>query len=203
MGCRVGELVGAGYIAHSEDVGEAGGEILVGIQRAVVAHCEAQRFDAIALGVGYPAEGDQHAVKLDFYRMVAVLRAAENGRRAIAQFKALGLVVQAQIDACAAQTDHHQFAGVGVFTGQQAVAALNLDDLRAELLEGQCQLAADRAAAEHQQPARLLAQVPDGVRGDHRYGIQPRQIGHEGAGAGRDDDIARTDAAPVHLNVPG
>ncbi len=70
-------------------------------------------------------------------------------------------------------------------------------------MKGQCQLAADRAAAEHQQAARLLAQVPDGVGGHYGHVFQPRQIRHEGASAGSNDDIARADAATVHFNVPG
>ena len=47
----VGELVGAGDIAHGEDIRKAGGQIFIGFQRAVVAQFQAQLFNAITLGI--------------------------------------------------------------------------------------------------------------------------------------------------------
>ncbi len=120
MGCCVGELVRAGYIANGEDVGEAGGEVFVGFQRAVVAQREIESFDTIAAGIGDPAEGDQNAVKFDADGTVVIERAALNRRHAATQFEGLGLMAQAQVDTGFAQAAHHQFAGVGILAGQQA-----------------------------------------------------------------------------------
>ncbi len=129
MGCCVGELVRAGYIANGEDVGEAGGEVFVGFQRAVVAQREIESFDTVAAGIGDPAEGDQNAVKFDVDGAVVIERATPNGRNAITQFEGLGLMAQPQVDTGAAQAAHHQFAGVGVFAGQQACTAFDLNHL--------------------------------------------------------------------------
>ena len=112
-------------------------------------------------------------------------------------------MLQTQVDAFLAQGVHHDLGGIGVFLRQQPVAALDLNHLAAQPLEGLREFATNRATTQDQQPPGLFAQAPDGVG---VVGIGLLQTGnrrHEGAGAGGDDDIARGQGLAVDFHFPG
>jgi hypothetical protein len=60
-----------------------------------------------------------------------------------------------------AQLPGHDCRGVGIFVRQQAREGFDHGDVRAQQRERLRQLASDRAAANHQQRSRLLAQLED------------------------------------------
>ena len=153
----MGELVRPGDIAHRVDIGEACRQVFVGFQGAVRPHRQAQFLDAVAADIGHPAEGQQQAIEGDGHLLAGVHAAGDHALFAIDHFKAFGAVLQAHIHAVGTQAIEHQLAGVGILARQQAFGQLHLNHLAAEALEGLGQLAANRPAAEHQQPAWLFA----------------------------------------------
>jgi hypothetical protein len=95
------------------------------------------------------------------------------------------------VDAFGAEALGDHFRDFGIFADHDPRPLLDLRDLRAETGEGLRQLAADRAAAEDQQPARQFAQFPDGVGGEIADLLDAGNRRHEGPRAGGDDDAAR------------
>ena len=199
----VGELVGTGDIAHRIDVGQARGQVLVGFQGTVGTHHQAQLLDPVAADVGHPAEGQQQAIEGDGHFLTGVEAAGNHALLAIDQLEALGAVLQAHIDAVGLQAGEDQFTGIGILARQQAFGQFDLNHLAAETLKGLGQLAADRPAAQHQQPAWLLAQAPDGVRGVALHLLDTGDLRHQRARASGDDDAAAAQGLAVHLHRPG
>ena len=68
-----------------------------------------------------------------------------------------------QVDAVARQRARDALGGIRVFAGQDLPLALEEGHLRAEAREGLRELAADRAAADHGEPAGQLGQGEDGL----------------------------------------
>jgi hypothetical protein len=100
---------------------------------------------------------------------------------------------QAQVDAFAAQPLGQQRPRLGLLPGQQRRLRPQQGHARAEPREPLRQLAADRAAAQHQQPLGQLLQVPDGVAGQRAGLPQAGQLGQQRPGARRQQRHAPAD----------
>ena len=149
---------------------------------------DAQRLQAVALGVGHAAErhaaGRRRAAPLRLPSCAHVQPApARRGRGA------QRLAPGAHVDALGDEPLLHQRRDLRVLPGQQPRRRLDQRDLAAQAREGLRQLAADRAAAEHHQPSRQFPQVPDGVRRHVAGLVEPRQRRHGGPRARGDDDV--------------
>jgi hypothetical protein len=81
------------------------------------------------------------------------------------------LCCSADVDAVGAQSFGDQCARARLLVGQQPVGDLDERDLLAGARERLRELASDRSAAEHDEPAGQLAQVPDRV-GRQRLGVR-------------------------------
>ena len=95
----------------------------------------------------------------------------------------------AHLDTVGDERPGDELRGVGVFPGEQAFGGLDDRDLGPEAGEGLAELAADAAAAEHQQPAGQSVSARNGlVRQRGRVG-QPGNRGHHRGGAGGDQRL--------------
>src|SRR3546814_8421950 len=74
-------------------------------------------------------------------------------------------------DVCSSDLTHF-LSGVGIFTWQQARRHLDYGNVTAETRETLCQLATNRAAAEHHQPLRQIAQIPQRITGEDGHLIE-------------------------------
>ncbi len=90
-----------------------------------------------------------------------------------------------------------------LFAGQQLIRELHQGNGHPKQGKTLGQLAANGAAAQHQQLARRGAQLPEGVGGEPRHLLKARQLGHQRPGAGGEHDMAAGKALAVHLHLPG
>lgn len=95
----------------------------------------------------------------------------------------------------------HDRARIRILLGQQARGALHERDVRAEPCEGPTELAADRAAAEHDESLGARGELPHRVAREHVDAVDPGEVGHLGGGAGRDDGLPEGDRATVDLGA--
>ena len=149
----VGELEGAGHVARGVDVGVDRLQEVVGLHR--LGGGDAEFFEPEAGQVGGAADGHEHGVEGDVHILATML--GDEHLLAIFDHELLGAGADAHVDAFGDEAGHHGFRHVFILARHDARQHLDLGDLAAETGEGLGQLAADRAAAEHQQATRLLA----------------------------------------------
>ena len=216
MRCRVGELVGSGHIAHSIDVGVQRLQVGVGADGATGG--DAQALQAVAVQPGHPAHGAQQFVKRQggLLPLLSHHQGLHQGLdRSVGpgcSFTAQGRVAGQHLHALGPQRGCHQRRHLLVLAQQQARPLLHQRHLRAQPGKTLRQLAADRPAAQHQEPLRGRWQRgktrPQGVTG-HIAGLgQPRQRRHHRPGAGGNHDAAgaqplRAAVGMLDLDRPG
>ena len=126
---------------------------------------------------------------------------------AVFHHEPLRFVVDQYIDALSAKPLHDQIGYFRVFADQDARGPLHLSDLTAEAGEGLGQFRTYRPAAQHQQPLRQFAQIPDIIRGEIVNIGQSRNRRDERATASGNDDAARGQGARTcgvgHFHSPG
>ena len=84
---------------------------------------------------------------------------------------------------------------------QELIAAVDQGDLRSETCHRLGQFAADRAAADHQEPAGAFLALEERLVGEKSGLPQTGDIRHVGAATGRDDDVpsAQHHVADAHV----
>ena len=189
---HVRELERARHVAAGPDVRDAGAQVLVGLDG--LAGRDAEFLQPVAFEPRHAADRADEPIELD-----ALLEAAFPAPPASTT---IAFAVAVALDAQRLVPDQHVHAvmlerGLGqcrhllVLADHHARQHLDLRHLRAEPREGLRQLAADRAAAEHDQPLRQLAQLPQVVGGQHLDLVEPRQRRHERTRAGGEHDVLR------------
>ncbi len=108
----------------------------------------------------------------------------------------------AHVHALVGEHPQQQRGHILVLARQQARRHLDLGHAAAEPRERQRQLAADRTTAQHQQPARLLAQRPQAVGRQVADAVEAGQLRHQRPRAGGDDDRAGADPPAGDLDFP-
>ena len=192
------ELERPRHIAAGQDVGERGLQMFVH-RHGAPGGVDAQRFQAEPLQAGAAAHGAQDAVEGDAVLYAFVLgdqvpRKRGRSRRSVVRRGHLAAhrpVSRQHGHIVRLQTAPGVQGGVFVLLRQQARAHLHQRDLRAQTGKGLGQLAADGAAAQHQQARRQFAQAPERVAGQHTGLLQAGQRRDERARARGDDDGAR------------
>src|SRR3546814_554102 len=86
---------------------------------------------------------------------------------------------------------------------QEQRHALDDDHAAAEAAEHLCQLAAQRAAADDQQPPGQGADAEDGFVGEVAHVAQAGDVGHVGLGAGCDQGLVEAQPDAVEVEVVG
>ncbi len=118
-----------------------------------------------------PPRGDEDAVERD--GRLAVGAAEEDLRGSVGRAAQLDRPrLQPHVDPVRGQGLGDQGAGVGLLLEQQPVGELDDRHLRSQPREGLSELAADGPAAEHDQAARQLAQLPHRLGGQDVVAIQ-------------------------------
>ena len=106
-------------------------------------------------------------------------------------------------DAIGGQHRAHRCAHLFVLARNEARRALDEGRRAAEPGEALREFAADRAAADDQQPRGALGQAPQRFRGQRRDVGEAGDRRQDRLGAGRHDDASAGQAAPVDLDRPG
>ena len=208
----MGELVGAGHIAHGIDVGVQGLQVGVGLDGAAGGY--AKGLQAIAVEPGGPAHGAQQLVKGQG-GLLALLTHHQGLDRRVRPgggLAAQGRVAGQHPHAVCPQRSRDQGRHLLVFAQQQARRLLHQRHLRAQPGKALRQFAADRPAAQHQQPFWRCRQrgkaCPKGVASHIASLGQPWQGRYHRPGASGNHDAAGAQplAAAVgvfDLNRPG
>ena len=141
----------------------------------------------------YPADRDQQ-VRAGNPRLS--FGTGDNQHRAVGSgLDTDGLCPGAQFDAVRAQLRQCHLGGLRILTTED-VGSLYDDDLGAETAKRLAQFDPDRAASQHDQPARPLCQFEDGFIGQIGRGLEPGDRRDGRARPRGDDDLAR-----LHPNV--
>ena len=195
MGGGMGELIGSGDIPGGEDVGEQGFEIFVRFDHA--AGRDAKRLKPIARQPGRTTDGDDDLIETD--AAAAIGGFDLDPLFAIRQAAGNGAMAGQDRDPVRLKRGLGQGGNLRVLTPHDAGGHLDLRHLRAEPLKRLRQFGPDRPAAKDDQPRRRIlapAQlVPKRVGGEEANLRQPRNLWHEGCGAGRQNDGAGGQAA--------
>ena len=107
VGGGVGELERSGHVAGGVDVGVEGLQVFVGLHRAGGRGGDAELLQSIALGIGHPADRDQHLIEGDAHVLAVML--GDQYLLAVLDFKLFGLVVDEDLDAFRLEAPRHQF----------------------------------------------------------------------------------------------
>ncbi len=182
----MGELVRAGDIAAGVDVRIERLQIVVRLYRARSGERDAELFKPVARRVRDAPERAEQCIELEAHLAAVVL----TDERAAGLY-ADGAMRGTHVDAFGGEALAHQLGRIRVLARQQPRQHFDLGYVRAKAREGLRQLTADRAAPEHDEPARQLAQFPHRVGGEHPGLLDPRDARHERPRARGDDDGAR------------
>ncbi len=99
-------------------------------------------------------------------------------------------MAESQVHTFVAELGLHQPGDLRVFPGKNAIARLHQCYLTAQAEEGLGQFATHGATTEHQQPLRLLRQLPEIIRGERIHVSQTRNGWQQGLAARGDDNTA-------------
>ena len=186
----MGKLERPGHIARGVDVRESGLQEFVDLDGASGGN--AHLFQAVALQVGDTPDGHQHRVERNAH--VAPLVFCDEHLLPVLDQELLGTVIDQYRNTFGRETALHHLGNVRVFANHDARRHLHLRHLRAEASEGLRQFRTDRPTAEHDQPARQFAQIPDVVRGQVADFVDARNRRNKRSRAGGNDDAARRQA---------
>ncbi|MNO42407.1 hypothetical protein D3C76_325970 [compost metagenome] len=206
MGGEVGELVRASDVSHRQYAGVVGGEEAIDCYGATGGQLHPQLFEPEAADVGHPAERQQQLIPLNQVRFLPPAQLQPDRQSALNRGLIVGALSPPAGEQGYAVVGHlfgQRLGHLPLFPGQQLIGELHQGDGNAEQGQTLGQLAADGAAAEHQQVAGRFAQLPEAVRGEVGHLLETRQPGHHRPGAGGDDDVAAAQASAVHLQLPG
>ena len=167
----VGELVRPGDVAAGVDVGIDGLQEFVGLDGARLGRRDAQLFQPVARGVGDAPHGAQQFVELDAHVRALVL--ADQDLVAVLDAELLRLVIDQHVHALGDELLHHHLRNFRVLADQDARQHLDLRHLRAQAREGLGQFRADRPAAQHHQPCRKRADIPEVLGGQAVHPSMP------------------------------
>ena len=193
---HVGELRAARDVADRVHPLVAGAQARVDLD-ARCAVLDAAGLEIEAVDVGAPARGHQHVAAGDAPFDAVVLERKGDAVAVPSDGSDFGPL--AQVDAFGAQPIAHHRDRVGIVLGQDR-EQLEDGHPRAQAPICLSQLAADRAAADHDQVLRPLGQVEHRLVGQVRHFGETRDRRHGGGRAGRDHDPARPNAPPVRLD---
>ncbi len=130
----MGELIGAGHIAHGKDVGEIGAQEGIHLHRTTFAEAHTQLFEAETADIGLATQGHQDLITGDAH--LFPLMQTDQMFFPIDLFHPFCLMAQAYIDAFGLKARLHQGADLGVFATHDAAVTLHLGDLATEALKG-------------------------------------------------------------------
>ena len=190
----VGELVGPGHITHSINVGVQGLQIGIGVDGATGG--DAQALQAVAIQPGHPAHGAQQLIKGQggLLPLLSHHQGLDRCVRPTGGLAAQSRVAGQHLHTVGSQRGCHQRSHLLVVAQQQARRLFHQCHLGAEPGKALRQFAADRPAAQHQEPLRCRRQRgktrPQGVTGHIASLGQPGQGRHQWPGAGGDHDAA-------------
>jgi hypothetical protein len=193
----VREREGVHRVARRVDVLPGGGETLVDLDPAAFVGLDPDRLEAHPAGLGRAPRGDEHPVERQSLPPAVALddeRAMLDLHRAPAQV---------QNDPIRAQPLGDKLARLRFLLGEHVTPPLDERDIAPKPAEGLAELAADRPAAENDEPARLLGEVPDRLA-RQRIGLaEALDAGHARARARGYQGRAVPDLPAVHGDRPG
>ena len=196
----MGELVRASDITGHEDVGKVGPQHAVVRQRARRIDFDAERLQAKPADVGGTSKRNQDSVEFDgpcFTIALAYQRARR--ARAVERFRT---PAGHDVHAIRTQACFDDRSRIGVFACQQPVVAFDQHHVAAQPRKRLTQFAPDRAAPQHDETTRKIAQSPEGFRCQHVDPVDARQRWHGRSRTGRDHQATRGQAATVDLDFP-
>ena len=190
----VGELEGTGHVAAREDVGIAGGEEVVGLDHPAPPRLDAELLETETTGARRPTDREEHVVELDLAPLP--VRGLARDRLAVALAPELDRPMTGEhFDPVGPEALGDQLGELGVLARQQAIVGLDLGHLGAEPGEALGKLAADGAAAHHDETIGKAFEAPHRLRGEGAGLLDAGDRRHEGRRPGRDDDVAGGDGA--------
>ena len=184
----VGEHLAADDVADGEDAGNVGLELAVDRDEAAVVDLDADRLQPQTLGVGPPADGNQHHVHLQGLGVAALHRLDGQGDAGVGLRGAGDLARQLERQPLFLEGAQHLLGHLRVHAGEDLVEELDHRHLGAEPTPHRSELDADVAAADHHHRLRHLGQRQRAGRADDPLlvDVDPRQGRHVGAGGDQD-----------------
>ena len=186
VGSDVGELVFRSHVARRPDVRDVGLEVRAGLQPPVGVAVNTRRVQVQTGHVALAPGGDQDGVTHD-------LLAAAHGEDplAVAPRDPVHLRPSHDADSLRRQPVLKDEGGVGVVTGEDARPVVQDGHVGPEAAEDLPQLAADRAAAEDDDPGRQGGPVEDGPVGVVARVLQARDGRDRRQRAAAQDELLR------------